>query len=336
MIEARLYNKGERGSVECVLCAHRCRINDGKRGICGVRVNEAGVLYSAVYGKIIAEHLDPIEKKPLFHFQPGSTSYSIATVGCNFKCLHCQNSDISQMPRTYKKVVGEDATSEEVVSEAFESGASSISYTYTEPTVFFEFARDCMVLSRQKALKNVFVTNGYMTGECLDELSGLLDAANVDVKSFSEQFYKKVCGASLAPVLDSIVKMRSMGIWVEVTTLAIPGYNDGDDEFGQIAKWLVSVDPAMPWHISAFHPTYKLLDAPSTPVQTLERAMKIGYDAGLKYVYTGNIPGNAGESTMCPSCKKMLIERTGFAVKSNAIVDSNCPYCGIRIEGVDL
>lgn len=336
MIEARLYSKGANGTVDCNLCAHRCHIGDGKRGICGVRVNDAGTLYSAVYGKIIAEHVDPIEKKPLFHFQPGSTSYSIATVGCNFRCLHCQNSDISQMPRTMKKIIGEDATPEEIVSEAFESGASSISYTYTEPTIFFEFAYDCAVLAKERALKNVFVTNGYMTSECLNELSGVLDAANVDVKSFSDKFYKKVCGATLAPVLDSVVKMRAMGIWVEITTLVIPGYNDSDDEFASIAKWMASVDPAMPWHISAFHPSYKLMDAPITPVETLERALKIGYDAGLKFVYTGNIQGIAGESTRCPSCKKTLIERIGFSVKKNVIEESKCPYCRTVIEGVDL
>lgn len=336
MKEARLYRTAAAGHVDCFLCEFRCHIADGKRGVCGVRENMGGTLYTLIYGRLIAEHIDPIEKKPLFHFQPGSTSYSIATVGCNFRCLHCQNSEISQMPRDQKRILGEEVSAEEVVSEAVETGCSSVSCTYTEPTIFFEYAYDVAVLAREKGLKNVFVTNGYMTPECLDEMKGLLDAANVDVKSFSEQFYKKVCGATLAPVLKAVERMRSLGIWVEITTLVIPGMNDGDDELKAIAKWIAGTDKTMPWHISAFHPAYKLHDLPPTPRETITRARDIGIAEGLRYVYTGNIPGEKGESTFCHKCGKLLIERYGFAVKRNDLRDSACPYCGAFIDGVDL
>ena len=336
MKEARLYKTSASGHIDCFLCEFRCRIADGKRGVCGVRENMGGTLFTLVYGRLIAEHADPIEKKPLFHFQPGSSSYSIATVGCNFRCLHCQNSEISQMPRDQKRILGEEVSAEDVVSEAVETGCSSISYTYTEPTIFFEFAYDTALLAREKGLKNVFVTNGYMTPECLDEMRGVLDAANVDIKSFSETFYKKVCGATLAPVLKSVERMRSLGIWVEITTLVIPGMNDKDDELKAIAKWIAATDRAMPWHISAFHPAYKLHDVPPTPRETIERAREIGLAEGLRYVYTGNIPGEKGESTFCYKCGKLLIERYGFAVKKNDIRDSVCPYCASFIDGVDL
>lgn len=336
MREARLYRPAERGYVDCYLCAFRCHIADGKNGVCGVRENIGGVLYSRVYGRLIAEHVDPIEKKPLFHFQPGSHSYSIATVGCNFKCLHCQNAEISQMPRTQKRILGEEVSAEEVIAEACETGCSSISYTYTEPTIFFEFASDTGALAREKNLKNVFVTNGYMTRECIDESRPFLDAANVDVKSFTENFYKKVCGARLAPVLESVEYMRTLGIWVEITTLVIPTLNDSEDEMRNIANWIYKTDKSMPWHISAFHPAYKLTDLPRTPASTIERARDIGLEAGLRYVYTGNIPGIKGESTYCYNCKKILIERWGFTVKKNIIKDSRCPYCSAPIDGVGL
>lgn len=334
--EARLYSRAEGDKVDCRLCAFRCHISDGKRGVCGVRENNGGVLYSLVYGKLITEHVDPVEKKPLFHFQPGSSSYSIATAGCNFRCLHCQNAEISQMPKTQHKVLGEDARPDEVVLEAVESGCSSISYTYTEPTIFFEYAYDIGVMARQMGLKNIFVTNGYMTRECLDEAKGMLDAANVDIKAFTEDFYRRVCGARLAPVLESIEYMRSLGIWVEVTTLVIPTLNDSDSELREIARWIYKTDKAMPWHISAFHPAYKLTDIRRTPASTLERAREIGLEEGLRYVYTGNIPGLSGESTYCYNCKELLIERLGFTVRKNLIVDSKCHRCGSVIDGVGL
>lgn len=336
MREARLYTQAEGGYVDCRLCSFRCHIADGHRGVCGVRENIGGTLNTAVYGRLIAEHIDPIEKKPLFHFQPASTSYSIATVGCNFRCLHCQNADISQMPRDQKKIIGELVSCEEVVNEALATGCSSISYTYTEPTIFFEYAYDTGVMAHEKGIKNVFVTNGYMTGECIDELSGVLDGANVDIKAFTEGFYKKVCGARLAPVLESVERMRRLGIWVELTTLVIPTMNDSEEELRGLARWIAKTDKTMPWHLSAFHPAYKMKDLPPTPVATLHRAREIGLEEGLRYVYTGNIPGDAGESTYCYKCGTILIERIGFAVKKNSIRDSACPKCSAPIDGVAL
>jgi pyruvate formate lyase activating enzyme len=332
--EASLYEKAEGERVNCHLCAFRCRITPGKRGVCGVRENRGGTLYTLVYNRLVARHSDPIEKKPLFHFLPGSRSYSIATVGCNFRCLHCQNSEISQMPRDHGQIAGQHVEPKDVVTAAVLDGSKSISYTYTEPTIFYEYARDTAFLAKEKGLKNVFVTNGYMTAECLDDAKRFLDAANVDVKSFKEETYKKVCGARLKPVLDSIVKMRELGIWVEVTTLVIPTINDGEAELGDIARWMASVDKAMPWHISAFHPSYKLMDVPPTPVSILDRAREIGFEAGLKYVYTGNVPGDEGESTWCPACKRLLIRRFGFDVLENRIKDGACPACKEKIDGV--
>ena len=334
--EASLYTSAKDGHVDCHLCAHRCRIADGHTGICGVRENAGGTLYTHIYGRLIAEHIDPIEKKPLFHFLPGSRSYSIATVGCNFRCLHCQNYEISQMPKDEKRILGTETTVAEVVEKASLSDCKSISYTYTEPTIFYEFARDTAALAKGKGIRNVFVTNGYMTRECLDGLKGLLDAANVDIKSFSEAFYKKVCGAKLAPVLQSIEYMRAQGIWVEITTLVIPTQNDSEDELRAIARWIRKTDKAMPWHISAFHPAYKLMNLPSTSAEIIERAREIGLEEGLKYVYTGNLPGLSGESTFCPDCKKLLIERVGFTVRKNLVEKMKCPFCKAVMDGVGM
>ncbi len=336
MMEARLYNKREGNGVDCFLCAFHCRIAEGKTGICGVRENQSGTLYTLVYRKLISSCVDPIEKKPFFHFQPGSRSFSVATVGCNFRCLHCQNSEISQMPRDHHQVIGEDVSPEALVEAALRDSSSSIAYTYTEPTIFFEYAYDTAMLAKEQGLKNVFVTNGYMTGECLDELEGILDAANVDLKSFDEGTYKKVCGARLAPVLDSITKMREMGIWVEVTTLIIPTINDSEAELRNIAKWIFKTDKKIPWHISAFFPTYKLLDKPRTPVSIIDRAREIGLEEGLRYVYTGNVPGDKGESTYCYNCKEMIIERYGFQVVENSLKDGKCPKCDVVIDGIEL
>jgi pyruvate formate lyase activating enzyme len=334
--EARLWTGAEKGRVHCYLCYFNCNIAPGRRGVCGVRENRDGTLYSLNYARLIARNIDPIEKKPLFHFQPGSTSYSIATVGCNFRCLHCQNADISQMPRESGAVVGEEVPFADVVQGAIDMGCSNISYTYTEPTIFFEYAEDCGVLAREKGLKNVFVTNGYMTRECLDELKGFLDAANVDVKSYDEGFYKKVCGARLAPVLDSVEYMRELGIWVEVTTLVIPTMNDSEEELRNIAKWIYRMDKSIPWHISAFSPAYKMTDIARTPRATVDRAREIGLEEGLRYVYTGNVPGDPGESTYCYNCKGLLVERFGFAVMSNLLSDSKCPSCNAAIDGVEM
>jgi len=334
MKEAYLYHKLEGEKVHCDLCSHGCTIQGNARGICGVRENRAGTLFSLVYGRIIAGHCDPIEKKPLFHFLPGSASYSIATVGCNFTCTFCQNADISQMPSDRNRIAGEEMSPEEIVHQALQHRAASISYTYTEPTVYFETALDTARIAVSKGLKNVFVSNGYMTRDCLQEIHPDLHAANVDLKAFNDRFYKEQCGGRLKPVLNTIGRMREMGIWLEVTTLLIPGLNDSPEELKELARFLADLDPGIPWHISRFHPTYRLLDRPVTPVETIRRARDLGYEAGLQYVYTGNVPGDMGESTVCHSCQAPLIDRMGFHVARNRLKDGRCPECNAEVPGV--
>ncbi len=335
MKEARFYQKGKDKSVKCGLCNHLCTIVPGKRGICGVRENIDGVLYSLVYGRLIAEHLDPIEKKPLFHFLPASTSYSISTVGCNFRCLHCQNYEISQYPRFHRgEIAGTRQTADDVVQTAKMEGARSISYTYVEPTIFYEFAYDCSKRARDEGIKNVFVSNGYMSKEAAEDLAGVLDGINIDIKAFTERFYREVCKAKLQPVLDNIRLFHELGVWVEVTTLIIPGWNDSEQELKDIAKFIKEIDPSMPWHVTAFYPTYKMTDRPPTPVDTLRRAREIGLEEGLKFVYEGNIPGEGGENTYCPSCGSILIKRMGFRIIENRMDQGKCPKCGEPIQGI--
>ncbi|MBI3592990.1 MAG: AmmeMemoRadiSam system radical SAM enzyme, partial [Nitrospirae bacterium] len=307
----------------------------GKRGICSVRENRDGVLYSLVYGKVVARHIDPIEKKPLFHFYPGSRSYSIATVGCNFRCMHCQNYEISQYPKQHPDIPGEDMTPEQIVREAELTGCKSISYTYTEPTIFFEFAYDCARLAHEKGIKNVFVSNGYTSPEAAKLIAPYLDANNIDLKG-DDAFYKRIAGARLQPVLDTIKLMKELGVWVEVTTLIIPDHNDSDDFLKWVAEFIKSVDPAMPWHVTQFYPTYKLLDKPRTPIKTLRRAKDIGMKAGLKYVYEGNVPGEGGENTFCPSCGELLIDRFGFTLTAVKMKESKCSKCGAQIDGIGM
>ncbi len=337
-MKAFLYDSLEANKVQCSLCNHRCVIKPGRRGKCNVRENADGQLNSLVYGKLIAQHIDPIEKKPLFHFMPGSLSYSIATVGCNFKCQFCQNADIAQMPSDNNgMIMGNASTPENVVNDALRGSCQSISYTYTEPTVYFEFAFDTAKIAKEKGLRNVFVTNGYMTPEAIHMISPFLDAANVDLKAFTDEYYKKYCGTRLEPVKTALKEMKKKGIFVEVTTLIIPGLNDDKTELKNLAGFLVSaLGPETPWHISRFHPTYKLTDHPPTPLDTLIMARKIGIDAGLRYVYTGNVPGEESESTFCYNCGKVLIERWGFLVRKNRIENGTCKFCGSKIDGVDL
>lgn len=332
--EAMLYSPKEGGKVYCFLCQHLCLVAPSKFGICGVRQNRDGKLYSQVYGEVIAAHVDPIEKKPLFHFLPGSTSFSIATVGCNFRCPFCQNWQISQASkRTGKGLSGETFSPEEIVRAAKRQGCLSISYTYTEPTIFFEYAYDTAKLAKEQGLANNFVTNGFMTPEALQAIKPYLDACNVDLKSFSENFYKQMCRARLEPVLESIRLMRELGIWVEVTTLVIPGQNDSEEELTQIARFIAGVDSDIPWHISRYHPDYKYDSSPATPVETLRRALAIGKREGLRYLYLGNVWGEP-EDTFCPRCQKLLIRRRGFGVHDFRLKDSACPYCGEAIAGI--
>jgi pyruvate formate lyase activating enzyme len=301
-----------------------------------VRENQNGQLQTLVHARAIARHVDPVEKKPLFHFQPGSRTYSIATAGCNFRCLFCQNADISQMPRDTQTIMGEKFPPEQVVLAAKQSRCQSISYTYTEPTIFFEYAYETAKLAHKAGMKNIFVTNGYMTAEALDLIQPYLDAANVDLKAFTDDFYKEQCGAKLTPVLDSLHKLKAMGVWLEVTTLVIPTLNDSDRELKQIAEFILELGRETPWHVSRFHPTYRLRGISNTPVATLKRAREIGLQVGLHYVYTGNIPGDQGENTLCPRCGRVLVHRYGFSTGQYAIKQGRCPECQNPVAGVEM
>ncbi|MGA1841739.1 MAG: AmmeMemoRadiSam system radical SAM enzyme [bacterium] len=332
--EAMCYKTLNDKETECFLCNHKCKIAPSKFGFCGVRQNIDGRLYTHVYREVIAANVDPIEKKPLYHFLPGTVSFSIATAGCNFQCDFCQNWQISQVSkRDGMNLSGYDLPPEDIVSNAKEKGCQSISFTYTEPTIFFEYAYDTAKLAKKEGLANIFVTNGFMTSEALETISPYLDACNVDLKSFNEEYYKKMCKAHLKPVLDSIRLMKQLDIWVEITTLVIPDENDGEEELSSIAGFIAEVDPDIPWHVSRFHPDYKLTDKGPTPIATLRRAFSLGKKAGLRYIYIGNVLGES-ENTLCPQCQELLIRRRGFSVLENKVTDSVCPSCGKVIPGV--
>ena len=332
--EAMLYGKLEGGNVRCALCSHRCRIAPAERGLCGVRENREGTLYTLVYGPVVAASVDPVEKKPLYHLYPGSHSYSIAAVGCNFRCSFCQNHEISQMPREERRIAGREMSPREVVDWAVDSASKSISYTYTEPTIFFEFARDTARLARERGLKNIFVTNGFMTQEALEAASPWLDAANVDLKSFRDEFYRRHCGARLEPVLETLRRMKEKGVWVEVTTLVIPTLNDDEGELKDIAAFVRSLGDDVPWHVSRFFPRYKSQNLSPTPVKTIDRALDIGREAGLKHVYGGNVPGSASDNTYCSVCKKLLIGRQGYTIGAYSLEGPRCGRCGTVLAGI--
>lgn len=331
---AVLWHAEPGGRVVCDLCAHRCRILPGRPGICQVRINEDGALKTRVFCRLITSHVDPIEKKPLFHFLPGTRSLSIATVGCNFRCGYCQNWQISQHVRERGTAPGEEADPAAVVAMALEAGCATLAYTYTEPTIFFETCEAVGTLARRAGLRNVFVTNGYMTPEAVDRARGFLDAANVDLKGFDDARYRKVCGASLKGVLAGLEAILAAGIWVEVTTLVVPGVNDSDRELEAIARHLAGLSTRIPWHVSRYHPDYKMREGVATPASTLGRAYDLGRAAGLRYVYVGNLPGHASESTYCPSCETMVLGRQGFTVTADAIPDGRCGTCGTTVDGV--
>jgi len=332
--QAVLWEPAQGKKTQCFLCAHRCLIPDGKIGKCGVRKNIGGVLYSLNYDKVISTNSDPIEKKPLFHFQPGSRSFSIATMGCNFRCEFCQNWQISQAIGE-TELDGQAISPEQIVDAAIGSGCKSIAYTYTEPTIFMELAADCAKLAKEHGLTNVFVSNGYQTKEAIDFAAGWLDAINVDLKAFSEDYYSRLCKAKLQPVLDTIEYIaKHTNIWMETTTLLLPDENDSEDELKRLAEFLVTkAGPDFPWHVSRFYPQYKYTDSVPTPPQSLQRAYEIGKKAGLRYVYLGNVPGSKQENTYCCKCNKSLVERVGYHVAANNIMDSKCPGCGTEIAG---
>ncbi|CAD7838237.1 MAG: COG1180: Radical SAM, Pyruvate-formate lyase-activating enzyme like [Olavius algarvensis Delta 4 endosymbiont] len=337
-MQALLWESCAESKVRCQLCSHRCIVKPGKRGLCGVRENQDGALHTLVYGKLIAQNIDPIEKKPLFHLYPGSRSYSVATVGCNFKCEFCQNADIAQMPADRAGLImGKDVTPAEIVAAARAADCRTIAYTYTEPTVYFELAYETARLAKESGISNVFVTNGYMTAEAFDLIAPYLDAANVDLKAFTDDFYKHYCGARLKPVKETLVRMKQGGVMVEVTTLIIPGLNDDRALLAELAGFLVhELGPDTPWHISRFHPTYRLTDRGVTPEKTLIEARRIGLDAGLHHVYIGNVPGSNGESTSCPGCERVVIERVGYQIRGYHLEEGRCAFCGTPADGVGM
>ncbi len=335
--KAQFWNKLDDTKVQCQLCRFHCVIAPGRRGRCGVRENREGELYTLVYGRTIAENVDPIEKKPLFHFLPGSRSLSIATVGCNLHCLHCQNSDISQWPQQREGIPGTELTPAALVQGALSRDCASISYTYTEPTIFFEYAYDTAVLAHAAGIKNVFVSNGYTTTAALEKIAPYLDAANVDLKGFDDAAYRKVTGASLQGVLDCLRDYVRLGIWLEVTTLVIPGHNDSDQELRQIAEFIATeLGKQVPWHVTAFYPAYKMLDTPATSAETLLRARSIGRSAGLDYVYLGNVASAGGEDTLCPGCGATIIRRRSMQMLEVNMTGNHCDFCQYEVAGVGL
>ncbi len=335
MKEAQLYRRLENQDVSCLLCAHRCRIAEGKFGFCGVRQNISGILYTHNYAKLAAARIDPVEKKPLYHFLPGSSTFSIAAAGCNFRCGFCQNWEISQFDlRRCKEVsLGQDFSARKVVELAKQYNCRSIAYTYTEPTVYFEFAQETARLAKEAGLYNIFVTNGFMSPEAISLLSPYLDAANIDLKFFKESSYQKICAGRLAPVLDSIKLLKAAGVWIEVTTLVIPGQNDSREELTDIAGFIAGVNKDIPWHISRFHADYEFKDYDSTPETTLKSAYDLGIGQGLAYVYVGNL-GAWGQDTICAHCQKPLIKRDGFHVLESHLEHHQCRFCQAPLPGV--
>ena len=334
MKEAYLYQKMSAGKVKCLNCAHYCLLSPGQKGICGVRQNISGKLYSLVYGKAAAVNIDPIEKKPLFHFLPGTQSLSLATVGCQFRCLNCQNWRLSQGPKITGQIEGEEISPQQIVLLAKKYRLPSISYTYTDPIVFSEYALDTMKLARKEGIKNCWITSGFFSKELLKMIVPYLDAANVDLKYFSDKDYIKYSGGRLKPVLETLKGLKEKGVWVEVTTLVIPTINDSEESLTKIARFIKEeLGAETPWHVTQFSSqlSWKLHNIPDTPKETLMKAREIGKKQGLKYVYTGNIPGLEGENTYCPKCGTLVIERYGYNIRR---YDKNgkCPKCGEDIN----
>ena len=334
--EALLYEKLDDQRVACNLCAHRCNIREGSRGICRVRENREGMLYTLVYGNLISKNVDPIEKKPLYHFYPGSRAFSIATPGCNFRCAWCQNWQISQMPREMEMPIRKRVMPEEIVAEAVRTGSDSIAYTYSEPTIFFEYSYDIARLAQEEGLKNVYVTNGFMTPEMLDMIGPYLDAANVDIKAFREEPYRTLMGGKLEPVLESCRIMKSKGIWLEITTLIVPGMNDDIEELSELASFIKEdLGPETPWHLSRFYPQYKMTDRPPTSEKILNQTKAIAHEIGLAYVYIGNVFGTY--STQCKECGQELISRSGYNIRFTGLdLEGRCDSCGTPLDGVGI
>jgi pyruvate formate lyase activating enzyme len=321
------------GNIQCELCPHRCRVAKGKRGICRVRENRDGKYYSLVYGNPCAVHLDPIEKKPLFHILPGTTSFSLATAGCNFHCKFCQNWEISQAAP--EDVYSFEVPLELMVKRAKEVGARSVAYTYAEPTIFYEYMIDIGILAKKSGLLNVYHSNGFINPVPLKNLCKVLDAANIDLKGFTENFYRELCSGELNPVLETLKTLKQEKVHLEITNLIIPTKNDEMSMVKEMCLWVKKeLGADTPIHFSRFYPLYKLKTLPQTPVSTLDKARAVALSTGLEYVYVGNVPGHGGENTFCPNCKKMVIQRTGYMVGEINLRAGKCRYCGKPIPGI--
>jgi pyruvate formate lyase activating enzyme len=332
-VEAKYYKKLEHMEIECQLCPRKCRVGDRERGYCGVRENQKGIYYTLVYGLSCSFHQDPIEKKPFFHFLPGTDAFSIATAGCNLNCKFCQNWEISQArpEQTYNY----DLSPQTVVETALRGNCSSIAYTYSEPTVFYEYMLDCAKAGKKKRIKSVMVSAGFIQQEPLVELCKELDAVKIDLKAFNEKYYQEICRGKLQPVLDSLKELKRTGIWYEIVYLMVPTLNDNMDDIRRMCDWMLKdLGPDVPVHFTRFTPLYLLKNLPPTPVSSLEQARKIALDSGLRFVYIGNVGGHEGENTYCPKCKKILIGRYGYIITQMNLQKGNCKFCGEKIPGV--
>jgi len=331
--EARYYTKLDGNRVQCQLCFRRCTITEGQRGECGVRENQEGTLYSLVYGQPCGIQIDPVEKEPLFHVLPGTRTLCLGTAGCNFKCIFCHNWHMSVM--TPEETDNTPLSPEEAVNKAIELGCSSMSFTYNEPTVFYEYMYDVAKLAQERGLLTYFHTNGALNSEPLRELLKHMDAVCVDLKGFTDEFYKETSNSELEPVLCTLRTIKEEGVHLEIVNLVIPTLNDNPEDIERMCHWIRdNLGQDVPLHFSRFFPTYKLLRLPPTPIETLETARQIALDAGLHYVCIGNVPGHVANSTFCPQCGQILIERVHFSVISNQIREGRCPFCGHQIPGV--
>jgi len=318
--------------LRCTLCPHNCILGENDRGFCRTRVVKDGKLHTLAYGNPCAVHLDPMEKKPLYHFLPGKPILSMATAGCNLRCLNCQNWEISQARP--EDVANQDLMPTQVVELTADRHIPAIAYTYSEPIIYYEYVKDCARLARERSIRNVLVTAGYIHEKPLRELCRVVDAANVDLKGFSDYFYRKVTAATLAPVMQALQVMQQEGVWLEVTRLMVPTLSDDMDDMRAMCDWHVqTLGPGTPLHISRFHPQYKLKNLPPTPVETMNRAYEIARAAGLHFVYVGNLPGSSHQDTICPACDTRVIERRGYTILKNILIENRCP-CGEKIPGV--
>jgi pyruvate formate lyase activating enzyme len=331
MKQALFYKKLKEKIVQCQLCPHYCTLKDGETGKCNVRQNKKGKLYTLVYNKPCSLTTDPIEKKPLYHFLPGEKALSVATVGCNLRCQHCQNCEISQARP--EQIYNQDITPEQIVQEAKKRDARIIAYTYTEPTIFVEYVLEIAKLAKKQGIKNVIVSNGFINPPPLKELCKYIDAANIDLKSINRDFYREICGARLTPVLESLKILKQEGVWLEITNLIIPGLNDSEKDIEKLVEWIArNLGEKTPLHFTAFYPTHQLSHLPPTNLNSLKKAREIALNSGMKYVYTGNIREDS--NTLCPKCSKILIKRTLFSITENNINESKCKYCNGKIDGV--